>query len=216
MDEVYRQSYISHYNDFTHVSSFLVERKDIVTLYETFRENFPMCHSIFSIIVSSSRYCVQLASLFSNEDASTTPDVSAAGVGPDAEVEIPDDNTDSTEELLHCNGRSTLEYFLAMIRMKSQKQLVYWSMLSPLGHHSKGYMKPGRKNPLSGSQCTIKTAWKKLDEIFEECSPVLMTRIKQQFTCSAAFDNWQRSIAKMWQGGGKASVFQRGTAYFIK
>jgi len=78
-------------------------------------------------------------------------------------------------------------------------------------------MQPGRKNLLCGSQCTIKTAWKKLDDIFEECcTPVLMNRIKQQFTCSAAFDNWQRSITKMWQGGGKASVFQRGTAFFIK
>jgi len=43
-----------------------------------------------------------------------------------------------------------------------------------------------------------------------------MNRIKQQPTCSVAFDNWQHSITKMWQGGEKASVFQRGTAFFIK
>jgi len=97
--------------------------------------------------------------------------------------------------------------------MKSKKQLIHWSMLSPFDHHSKGYMQPGWKNPLCGSQYTIKTAWKKLNDIFEECTPVLMNRIKQRFTCSAAFDNWQRSITKMWQGGGKGSVFQRGTAF---
>jgi len=169
--------------------------------------------------VSLSRYCVQLASEFANEDSNTTPDVVSAGAEnnvPHTDADVPDDNTESQDEVLHSKERCTLEYFLAMIRMKSQKQLIHWSMLSPLAHHSKGYMQPGRKNPLCGSQCTVKTAWKKLDGIFEECTPVLMHRIKQQFTCSAAFDNWQRSITKMWQGGGKASVFQRGTAFFIK
>jgi len=123
--------------------------------------------------VSFSRDRVQLASLFANEDSTTTPDAVAAGLGttcnnaePNAEVDVPDDNTELAEELLHSKERCTLAYFLAMIRMKSKKQLVHWSMLLPLGHHSKAYIQPGRKNPLCGSQCTIKTSWEKLDDIF--------------------------------------------------
>ena len=110
-----------------------------------------MCHSIFSIIVSSSRYRVQLASEFANEDSTTTPDVVSAGAEnnvPHADADVPDDNTESQDEVLHSKERCTLEYFLAMIRMKSKKQLIHWSMLSPFGHHSKGYMQPGRKNLL--------------------------------------------------------------------
>ena len=98
----------------------------------------------------------------------------------DAEVNVPDENTESAGEILHMLERCTLEYFIAMIWMKSKKQPVHWLMLSPLGHYSKDCMQPGRKNPSCGSQCTIKMAWKKLDDIFEECLPVLMNRIKCQ------------------------------------
>ena len=98
VDEIYRQSYLSHYSDFSRVSEFLVHRKDIVHLYQTFRDTFPMCHSIFSMIVSSSRYRVQLASVFANEDSTTTPDVVSAGEEndvPHGDADVPDDNTES-------------------------------------------------------------------------------------------------------------------------
>ena len=30
------------------------------------------------------------------------------------------------------------------------------------------------------------------------------------------FDNWQCSLAKIWQTMGKSTIFHRGTAYLIK
>ena len=82
------------------MSEFLVHREDIVHLYQTFRDTFPMCHSIFLIIVSSSRYRVQLALSFANEDLTTTPDVVSAGLGnhvPHVDVDVPDDNMESQD-----------------------------------------------------------------------------------------------------------------------
>ncbi len=43
-----------------------------------------------------------------------------------------------------------------------------------------------------------------------------MALIKDQLTCSIVFDNWQRSITKLWQTDGKSSIFHRVTAYLIK
>ena len=125
-------------------------------------------------------------------------------------------NSSKKNGLLHKKEKACLEYFLAMIRIRSQKQLSYWAMLSPLAHHCKGYLQPGTKNPLLGVGCNIKTAWHKMDKIFEECTPARMALIKRQLTITLVFDNWQRMINKLWQDQGKSSVYQRGTAFFVK
>ena len=40
--------------------------------------------------------------------------------------------------------------------------------------------------------------------------------ILKQPSVTAAADNWQRNGPKKWQDDGKSSIFQKGTAYFIK
>ena len=125
-------------------------------------------------------------------------------------------NASNKASLLHRREEACLEYFLALICLRCQKQLPYWSMLSPLAHHCKGCLQPGTKNPLIGVGCNIKTAWHKLDKISKECTPARMALIKRQLTITLVFDNWQQMIQNLWQDIGKSSVYQRGTAFFVK
>jgi len=120
------------------------------------------------------------------------------------------------EKSLPTLERTTLEYFLAFIRLRSRKQLRWWSMLSPLGFYSKGFQQPGQKSHLNAASCQIRVAWKHCNELFERCRADRMALIEQQFTCSLVFDNWQRCIQKLWQTEGKSSIMQKGTAYLIK
>ena len=72
-------------------------------------------------------------------------------------------------------------------------------MLPPLAHHCKGYLQTGNKNLLLSAGCNIKTAWCRVDKIFEQCMPALMAMIKSQLTVTCMFNNWQRLINKLWQ-----------------
>ena len=151
--------------------------------------------------MSASSFRVGLANSFNSIKHNTTIDVGST------------DPNATTNTLLHQREKACLEYFLALIQLRSQKQLPNWAILLPLAHHCKGYLQTGNKNPLLSAGCNVKTAWARLDKIFEQCTPALMSMIKSQLTITCVIDNWQRLINKLWQDMGKSSLFQRGTSF---
>ena len=206
VDNLYGTEYRRHYSSFTRVCEYLVCRTDLSVLYNKFKEWFPICHSSFAQIVSPSHrrsYQVPLSAAFDFRD----------GVESN---ECDDNGGDDDIDDLHFKERACLEYFLGMLRIRSQKQLTYWSMIYPLAHHAKGHNLCHQRNQIMAAACTIKTARKRLDDLFFKYEQAKLDLIKQQYTMTLVFDNWQRSCPKKWQTEGKSSVFLRGTAYFIR
>ena len=186
-------------------------------MYYAFRDGFPSCHAVFVYIVLSASFRVTLATSLDKLNHNTDIDVESGTVWNDNDKgELAECNGTENNNQLHRKENVCFQYFLALIRLRSQKQLPHWSMLSPLGHHCKGYLQPGHKNPLIGAGCNIKTAWHKLDDIFKICTPALMALVKSQLAITCVFDNWQRLINKLWQDLEKSSLYQRGTAFFVK
>ena len=199
VDSIYETKYREKYSTFTYLSEKLLSDDEIEEMYIRFKNEFPSMHNILAVTVSSRYDTVHLALPLVNKDIEETNDI---------------DEGERNE--LSRSERATLEYFLAMIRIRSQKQLKHWSMLSPLGHHCRGFLQPGQKSQHNAASCTLKTAWKECDKLFEECTPARKETIDEQFTLSSSFDNWQTQIRKQYQTEGKSSVYLRGTAYYIK
>ena len=155
IDAEYKNAFIKQYQTFTHASEFLLPREKIAQFYDDFKKAFPSCHDLMAFIISSDSYRVELANNFDGSDVPSQSGITETDVNDDDNVELDQD----AHELLHNRERAILEYFLAMIRLKNQKKLKYWSMLSPLGHHCKGFMQPGTKSHLNSASCTLRTAW---------------------------------------------------------
>ena len=144
VDEQYQRQrqFARDYSQFTRLKENLMPAATISQQYQRFKSSFPLVHSMFTIMVSTNRKSVDFTTAL------------------DTDLEPQDaKSVDVTEEQQHKNlQRTILEYFLAFIRLKSQKQLRWWSMLSPLGHYSKGFMPPQQKSHFSASSCNIRVA----------------------------------------------------------
>ena len=92
----------------------------------------------------------------------------------------------------------------------------YWAMVPTLGTHSRGYMKTLPNHPLHGVGCTMATLWSTLNEMYDSCTPGRMDVIKNQYTMSVVFDNWQQMIQKIWQTSGRSSNYLKGVAMLAK
>ena len=137
IDAQYKDRFGVVYSSFALMKDFVIPRAMISKMYEDFKESFPHVHSIMAIIVSSSRHCIELANGFSDPSIDVPDEV----VSSEDEQDSEDANNGTNEEdasaiELHRLERAILEYFLSLIRLKSQKQLPYWSMLNPLGYFS--------------------------------------------------------------------------------
>ena len=112
--------------------------------------------------------------------------------------------------------RAVLEFFIAKIRLRSQRAMKYWAMVPTLCTHSRGYMKSLPNHPLHGVGCCMSTLWSTLNDMYESATPARMDVIENQYTMSVAFDNWQQMIQKIWQTSGCSSNYLKGVASFAK
>jgi hypothetical protein len=187
VDTAHKQSAIWHYSGFTTINEDCLPANEHASLYLHFREAFPTYDAVLSFIVWASSFRVELATSFDTFNRPSDIDVDSVGDGnddPESRTVIganttinrpvprsrstgnaddesgryPSGANEASFTALHKKEKACLEYFLALIRLRSQKQLPYWAMLSPLAHHCKGYLQPGSKNPLIGAGCSIKTA----------------------------------------------------------
>jgi hypothetical protein len=199
VDTIYENAFKRHYSSFTATPDTLLYPTEIPRLYECMKSQFPFTHVLISQIVSTRESAIVLSDLFTDPSS----------------INEPMQKTDE-EEPIELRERCILEYFIALLRVKSQRQLRYWAMLVPLAFHSKGFMQPGKKSYTNAHHCTLKTAWHNLGKLFKACAAERLYCILNESTVSGAFDNWQCSVAKTYQQAGKSSIFQRATAMFLK
>ena len=131
VDVMYESKYKIVYSNFVYMRNTIVSPEDISKLYNTFRQDFPHAHALFSIIVSKSYDQIQISTSL------------LTGRGQDSELDDSSDENNVDEDKddtdLSRLQRSIYEYFLSFIRHKSQKRLQHWSMLTPLGYFSRGF-----------------------------------------------------------------------------
>ena len=122
VDGMYLQRYKRKYNTTTKVNEFLMPPEEISNMYQKFKEQFPHCHAVFMVIMSSSRDSVELATQF-GEDATAKTDPCVSGMDDSAPMDDEDMMQDEAEEEadtnLHRKERAALEYFLSFIRIRS-------------------------------------------------------------------------------------------------
>jgi len=134
---------MNHYSGFTSVNGYLVERRSIRHMYNAMKAIFPFIHSVLSLTVSNPRG--EQIPIFSQDDFTNVTD------------------TPNMEEELSKRERAVLEFFIAQIRLRSQKTMGYWAMVPPLAAHGRGYMKNLPSHPLHGVGCDMTTMmWHRL------------------------------------------------------
>ncbi len=107
-------------------------------------------------------------------------------------------------------------FFIAKLRLRSQKNMKHWAMVMPLSCHSYGNVSYPASHTLHGYGCSRKVLWKSLNDIYDRLSSARHHIICQQFTVSMAFDHWQQMIKKTWQTNGCSGNYLKGVALFIK
>ena len=201
VDDVYKKSFESQYKGFTVVNGYLVERKDLLVMYQSLVDQFLFIHLVLALTVSHSQYnSVQLSSIITQSDG-------ASDGASDNDVD---------DDQLSKHQRAILEFFIAKLRLCSQKNMKHWVMVMPLSCHSYGNVSYPPSHPLHGSGCSRHMLWKSLNDIFDRLSSARHDTICQQYTVSMAFDNWQQMVKKTWQTNGCSGNYLQGVASFIK
>jgi hypothetical protein len=112
--------------------------------------------------------------------------------------------------------QAVLDFFIATIRLHSQKKMKYRAMIPPLGAHSQGYMKNLPSHPLHGAGYSMLTVWDTLNDMFDSTAAARANAISNQFTISMAINNWQQMVQKIWQMQRSSSNYLKGVAAFVK
>jgi len=107
-------------------------------MYDSFVELFPFVYSVLAMTVSSP--CprgnqVGLSSFFNTGKAADLDEGNADDVS----------DTEVTEDNLTAKQRAVLYFFIAKLRLRSQKQLKYWAMFAPLAAHGRGLERSDRQ-----------------------------------------------------------------------
>ena len=146
------------------------------------------------------------------DDARAVPD---DAVPDDADSSMSDGGDVGSADLSK-RERAILEFFIAKIRLSSQKQMRWWAMIPPIAAYSRGHMHNPPNHPLHGAGCNEITMWSSLDKLYDSTKLARIDLMTHQYTISIAFDNWQQQKAKTWQNQGSSAVFLNGVAAFLK
>jgi hypothetical protein len=232
VDNLYKESFVAVYTEFVIPDGFLLDRRSIAEMYRLMQRLFPFVHSVLALTVSPKRRrdagdWVYLSPFLTNgregkgisqldDDPVDGDPVGNDPVNDDTNDDDPvDDDGCPGDDGLTRRERAVLEFFIAKIRVRSQKKMKHWAMIASLGNHSRG--QSGIPNhPLHGSGSSMTTVWGTLNHIFETSTAARRDLVAKQYTVSMAFDNWQINVNKMWQSYGCSSKFMRGVATFIK
>ena len=173
-------------------------------MYSLMVKLFPLIHGVFAMIVSSRRSHVGPGGEAITFDA------------PNRDDDYSDDDEGYVDDGLTKRQRSVVEFFIAKLRLRSQKTMRYWALVPPLAGHSRGHTHNPPNHPLHGAGCGMRTMWGHLDSIYDSGAAARADIVNNQQTISIAMDNWLHNRPKMWQKNGSSSNFLRGTAAFMK
>ena len=104
--------------------------------------------------------------------------------------------------------------FLAMIRERNPHLLVHWAMVSSIAMYYKGVcMKYTRSFIFKPCTTMLKTAFTKLDKIYEATLPIRLRLLRQSHIGSHSSDNYQQYHAYKTQRCGAPGVYHNGMVY---
>ena len=164
VDSFYKEGLVRTYTTFTPIDGYLVERKAICSMYDTMVEIFPFVHSV--LLTAMTRQgevnSVQRSELAGVNDNGVYPARAGDDVCLYNEEEHSEDEhertvTSDADLLLTKKQHACLEFFLAKLRLRSQKKMQFWAMIPPLGNHSRGYSRTPPTHPLHGVGCGMTT-----------------------------------------------------------
>jgi hypothetical protein len=205
VDNYYVSGFQAHYRDFSRVYDPIVGYDILRRLANECAEMFPLVYSMLANIIDSGRKRLATSPICGDQHENLS--------GSESET----DNRDSSS-VVRDNRKLLfpLFHFLSLIRTRSQKELPHWSILLPLANFSKGVGTIPNNSMVSGYICHPKTAFNRVNQIFEESQHALLSRIKASVTISACFDNYQQSLPKKKQADCKSATFHIATAYICK
>ena len=114
-------------------------------MYNSLVDLFPCVHSVLAMTVSLPRARgnqVDVSSFFNGGNAEDD------NVTNDETFEERKCDDEDMSDALSTKQRTILKFFIAKLRVRSQKNLKYWAMVSPLAAHSTGHIKNPPNHPL--------------------------------------------------------------------
>ena len=241
VENAYKTSFVEAYSGYSYVGGYLVERRQIRYMYDSLVRIFPVIHSIMSLTVSHPRG--EQIDIFAStnesknendpglcdgeelyEETDDNPPIDGEGETSyeetddnppiDGEGETSFESVRTTTDLTK-RERAVLEFFIAQIRLRSQRTMRYWAMVPPLANFSRGLLKHPY-HPLHGSGCSVLTLWGHLNDLFESTAKIRREVLVNQYTNSVVFDNYQVMVQKKWQTYGCSGNYLKGVASLTK
>ncbi len=203
VENAYKTSFLEAYSAYSYVGGYLVERRQIRHMYNSLVRIFPVIHSIMSLTVSHPRgkqidiFASPIADESNNEgnyndrglcDGEELYDNKNDNPPVDCEGDTSSDSVQTTVDLTK-RERAVLEFFIAQIRLRSQRTMRHWAMVPPLANFSRGLLKHPY-HPLHGSGCSIVTLWGHLNDLFQSTAKTPREVLTNQYTNSVVFDNY--------------------------
>jgi hypothetical protein len=171
VDNAYRQSFEQQYSGFSTICGLLIDQSQIRWMYESLMSMFPFVHLVLALTVLAPRGEQEGLSQVLSVDKDHTNHGKCddrCNCGWLFFVEGPEDKSaisDEPVDLSH-RERAVLEFFLAKIRVHSQRKLRYWAMVPPLSSHSCGHnSRNPSSHPLHGAGCLATPLWTTLNEL---------------------------------------------------
>ena len=121
VDDTYYQHTVKYYSGFSTIIEVTIYPEEELAMYIKFPESFPMCHTVFSFIVSPPSFQVDLATPFNGSKPNLDVDVDTpAAIDNDndgEEEEVVLNNNSRTRSIIHRKEKACFEYFLALVRL---------------------------------------------------------------------------------------------------
>ena len=132
------------------------------------------------------------------------------------DLESDGDSDSEDDDTLTKRQHAIIEFFIAKLRLCSQKNMRHWALAMPLTCHSHSHVALPPSHPLHGASWSWNVLWNTLNEVFDRLVPAHHDNVWQQYTVLMAFGNWQQMLKKTWQTNGYSSNYLKGVASFIR
>lgn len=167
--------------EWSDTSTYLIPTEKMVAYYSTLCEDFPICHMMFSIKVSSHSYKV-LTSLVATSIETTISNESTTEPLEDVE----------SVEGLHKKQRMVLFVFCGLLRAKSNRLLNHWAQVELRGFLYLGFQQPARKS-LSGSfSFILDTCWKHQHALQNRLLTSFNEKLRGKICNTGCLDNYNK------------------------
>ena len=94
--------------------------------------------------------------------------------------------------------------------------LRHWSQVDPLAYYFRGIHQPATRSLAGCHTSTLKTCWKRQDEIYNKATPTFNALMRTESYRMGAFDNFNKEQPKKFITHGKSAIMHIGTVFYLK